>query len=256
MPIRFASLGSGSKGNSTVFDDGTTRLLIDLGFSLKEALARLAKLNLSPEELDGILVTHEHADHVHGVGAFARKFQTPVILTHGSYNEKQIGEVPVLKRFNCGEKFSVGTVNVQSVAVPHDAKEPCQYILSSRGFSLGILTDLGHVTPHIEVLYRDCHALLLEFNHDLKMLKSGPYSSKLKARVGGDYGHLSNIQAANFLRQLNLGRLKNLVVSHVSERNNDLELAESTALLELSDWKGDIIVAKQDFGFDWITIEI
>ena len=95
-----------------------------------------------------------------------------------------------------------------------------------------------------------------KFNHDLKMLKSGPYSSKLKARVGGDYGHLSNIQAANLLRQLNLGRLKNLVVSHVSERNNDLELAESTALLELSDWIGDIIVAKQDFGFDWITIEI
>ena len=255
MPIRFASLGSGSKGNSTVFDDGTTRLLIDLGFSLKDALVRLSKLNLLPEQIDGILVTHEHADHVHGVGAFARKFRTPVILTHGSYNEKQMGEVPFLKRFNCGEKFSVGTVNIQSVAVPHDAKEPCQYILDSRGLSFGVLTDLGHVTPHIEVLYRDCHALLLEFNHDKKMLESGPYSSKLKARVGGDYGHLSNNQAASLLRRLNLDRLKNLVVSHVSEKNNDPDLAESSALLELSDWMGNIIVAKQDFGFDWITLE-
>ena len=147
-------------------------------------------------------------------------------------------------------------MNVQSVAVPHDAKEPCQYILGSRGFSLGILTDLGHVTPHIEVSYRDCHALLLEFNHDLKMLKNGPYSSKLKARVGGDYGHLSNIQAARLLRQLNLGRLQKLVISHVSEKNNDLELVETTASQELSDWMGDIIVAKQDFGFNWISIEI
>ena len=141
------------------------------------------------------------------------------------------------------------------MAVPHDAKEPCQYILDSKGLSLGVLTDLGHVTRHIEALYRDCHALLLEFNHDKKMLESGSYSPKLKARVGGDYGHLSNIQAASLLRRLDLDRLKSLVVSHVSEKNNDLELAESSALLELSDWAGDVVVAKQDFGFDWITIE-
>ncbi|MBA58208.1 MAG: MBL fold metallo-hydrolase [Gammaproteobacteria bacterium] len=256
MPVRFASLGSGSKGNSAVFDDGVTRLLIDLGFSLKETLARLSRLRLSPENIDGILVTHEHADHVHGVGVFARKYHIPVFLTHGSYNSKQIGDIPVLKKINCGQNFEVGSVEVQSVPVPHDAKEPCQYVLTSQNISVGVLTDLGHITQHVKASYRNCDALLLEFNHDLEMLRNGPYSDLLKRRISSDFGHLNNLQASEFLRNLDLDCLKHLVISHLSEKNNSLNLARAVASKELEGWDGLISVADQKSGFDWINVAI
>ena len=254
MTVRFASLGSGSKGNGTVIDDGETCILIDLGFTVKEAVRRLGRLSLAPEDIDAILVTHEHADHCHGVAAFARKFKTPVYLTHGTYRPKDMGELPSLNRFNCHEAFSLGTLSVAPVTVPHDAKEPCQYVITVGGVSVGVLTDLGHITPHVRQCYQECDALLLECNHDIEMLNNGPYPWPLKKRVGGEYGHLNNQQAGELLTSVNLDRLQTLVISHVSEQNNQPDLALAAIQPYLAGWSGELVVAKQNEGLAWTEI--
>ena len=251
MSVRFASLGSGSKGNGTVIDDGETCVLIDLGFTLKDALRRLVRLELKPENIDAILVTHEHADHSHGVPAFARKFKPTAYMTHGTYHSGDMGQIPSLNLINCHETFQLGTFEVAPVAVPHDAKEPCQYVLSSKGFKVGLLTDLGHITPHIRNCYHDCDALLLECNHDVQMLRDGPYSWPLKQRVGGEYGHLNNHQALDLLDSVNLHRLNKLVISHVSQQNNRSDLALGAIQDGLEGWSGELILATQDEGLPW-----
>lgn len=252
--MRIASLGSGSKGNGTLIDDGETCVLIDLGFTIKESVKRLKRLDVNPESIDAILVTHEHADHIHGVAGFARKFGTHVYLTPGTYQPKHMGQLPQLTRFNCHLPFSVKTMEVTPVTVPHDAKEPCQFVVRGGGLSVGILTDLGHVTPHVENSYRECDALMLECNHDLDMLTTGPYPYPLKQRVGGEYGHLNNEQAAALLTKVSLDRLKHLVISHISEQNNKPELAEDAVNKHLSGWKGSLLAANQNRGFDWIEL--
>ncbi len=151
--MRIASLGSGSKGNGTLVDNGDTCLLIDLGFTLKESVQRLNRLDIQPEEISAILVTHEHTDHIHGVAPFARKFATPVYLSPGTCQAKSLGELPSLNPINCHAPFRVGSFDVVPVAVPHDAKEPCQYVLQSKGLSVGVLTDLGHITPNVRQNY-------------------------------------------------------------------------------------------------------
>ena len=254
MTVRFASLGSGSKGNGTVIDDGETCILIDLGFTLKETVRRLVRLNVDPENIDAVLVTHEHADHCHGVPAFARKFKTTVYMTHGTYHPDDMGQMPSLHRINCHETFQLGTFEVAPVAVPHDAKEPCQYVLSSKGLIVGVLTDLGHITPHVRDCYRECDALLLECNHDVQMLRDGPYPWPLKQRVGGEYGHLNNQQASDLLGSVNLQRLNKLVISHVSQQNNRPDLALAAIQDRLESWSGDLIMATQNEGIAWTEI--
>ena len=254
MGVRFASLGSGSKGNGTLIDDGNTCLLIDLGFTIKEAVRRLGRLDVSPADIDAILVTHEHADHIHGVAGFARKFSTPVYLTPGTYEAKTMGQLPELRKINCHSTFTVGSFEVTPVAVPHDAKEPCQYVLCSQGVSVGVLTDLGHITPHVQRSYQGCDALLLECNHDPVMLEQGAYPYPLKRRVGGDYGHLNNAQAAELLDVLDLVRLRHLVISHISEQNNQPDLAREAVKPQLSGWQGSLVLANQSEGFDWISL--
>ena len=252
--MRFASLGSGSKGNGTVIDNGETCLVIDLGFTVKETVRRLSRLGLTPYNLDAILVTHEHADHIHGVAGFARKFGTPVYLTPGTYQKKKMGELPVLNKINCHSMFRVGTFSVTPVAVPHDAKEPCQFLVASNDLTVGVLTDLGHPTPHVKAIYSDCDALLLECNHDEEMLKKGSYSNSLKLRVGGDYGHLNNSQAAEILGAINLERLRYLIISHISQKNNLPDLAQQAVQPLLSEWGGSLVLASQEEGFDWVYL--
>jgi phosphoribosyl 1,2-cyclic phosphodiesterase len=254
LTLRFASLGSGSKGNCTVVDDGQTCVLIDLGFTIKETVRRLERLDVSPLNIDAILVTHEHSDHIQGVAGFSRKFKTPIYLTPGTYQSKPMGQLPALNQINCHEPFSVGTFHVVPVAVPHDAKEPCQYLLTSGAVTVGVLTDLGHITPHVKAHYQGCDALLLECNHDLTMLDNGPYPYPLKQRVGGDYGHLNNTQAAELLEVIDLDRLRHLVISHVSEQNNQPALATDAVEPLLAAWSGTMVVANQSEGFGWIEL--
>jgi len=254
--MRFASLGSGSHGNSTLIDDGETCVLVDLGFTVKEAERRLKRLGKAPADIDAILVTHEHGDHVHGVAPFARKHKRAVYMTPGTYVERKMGVVPDMKQINCHKPFLIGTLSIEPVAVPHDAKEPCQYVVSSNGFNVGVLTDLGHITVHVVQQYADCHGLLLECNHDTQMLEQGPYPYPLKQRVGGDHGHLNNNQAAELLQKINLGGLRHLVMSHISEKNNSPELAEKALLGVLEEWTGTLYTADQELGFDWIDLTV
>ena len=138
--------------------------------------------------------------------------------------------------------------------MPHDAKEPCQYLVSSKEITIGILTDLGHITPHVRDKYRECDALLLECNHDVTMLQDGSYPYQLKQRVAGDYGHLNNVQAAELLDTINLERLRHLIISHISGENNLPNLAQDAVQPLLSGWTGSLLVASQEEGFDWISL--
>ena len=147
--MQFASLGSGSKGNSTLVRAGDTLVMIDCGFSVRETVRRLARLNVEPRQLDAILVTHEHSDHSSGVAALSRKFEVPVYLTHGTFSTGRCDGSADLRCFNCEDDFTIGCLSVKAVAVPHDAAEPCQYRLGWKDYSLGILTDLGSITPHV-----------------------------------------------------------------------------------------------------------
>ena len=165
-----------------------------------------------------------------------------------------MGQLPALNRINCHLPFAVGTMEVTPVAVPHDAREPCQYVVATGELNVGVLTDLGHITPHVEACYRECDALLLECNHDTEMLITGSYPYPLKQRVGGEYGHLNNQQAAALLNKINLERLQHLIISHISEQNNRPELAEREVEKYLGSWEGSIIIADQRKGVDWINL--
>ena len=252
--MRIASLGSGSKGNGTLIDSGDTCLLIDLGFTLKETERRMERLGVSPLDVDAVLVTHEHGDHISGVGPFARKYKRPVYLTPGTHSSDKLGTVSGVRSINCHKPFKIGNIGVEPVPVPHDAREPCQYVLSANGLKVGVLTDLGHITRYVVEQYKSCHALLLECNHDVQMLSDGPYPYALKQRVGGAHGHLNNEQAAALLGEIELDRLRHLVISHVSEQNNAPHLAEQAVTRMLSDWQGSLKIADQNAGFDWIQI--
>ncbi len=252
--MRIASLGSGSRGNGTLIEDANTCILVDLGFTLKETKRRLGRLGRNPEDIDAVLVTHEHADHINGVAAFARKYGTPIYMTPGTYSAKKQGIIPALTRINCHRNFRIGGIGVEPVPVPHDAREPCQFLLSSGGMKVGVLTDLGHITAFVEQQYQSCDALLLECNHDPSMLEVGPYPYPLKVRVGGPHGHLSNAQAAGLLTTMDLGRLQHLVISHISEKNNLPQLASDALKPVLTKWSGNLLLADQHLGFDWIEL--
>lgn len=251
--MRFASLGSGSKGNATLVEAGDALVMVDCGFSLRETTRRLARLGLEPGQLTAILVTHEHGDHSSGVATLSRKHNIPVYLTHGTAGSGRCDGASELRCFNCEEQFDIAGLTVRAVTVPHDAAEPCQFRLEYRERSLGILTDLGCITPHVVESYRGCDSLLLEFNHDTQLLQSGNYPPQLKRRVGGDWGHLNNEQAADLLRQLGAQSLNNLVVAHISEKNNSRERAEQ-ALVSALDSTGQVVWACQLDGFDWLPV--
>lgn len=252
--MQFSSLGSGSKGNGTLVRYRDCTLLIDCGFSLKETEKRLAKLGVRPAEIDGMIVTHEHSDHIHGVGPFARRHQTPVYMTQGTYRGYDLGKIPQLILIKQYASFSVKGFTIHPVAVPHDAQEPAQFVFEAGDKRLGLLTDLGSITPHIESRYRACDALILEANHDPLMLASGPYPPSLKTRVAGAWGHLSNQQAASLLERVVCSRLQHLVVAHISEKNNSLELAkQSFGQFDLAE--SQVIYAGQNDGFDWIDLQ-
>lgn len=249
--MRFALIGSGSKGNGTLIEHGQTRILIDCGFSLRETEARLRRLGCEPESLNAIVVTHEHGDHIRGVGLLARRYGVPVWATRGTVNGTQPGKVPTLNLFDIHQSLAIGDLELQPFPVPHDAREPCQFLFSDGDRSLGLLTDTGCSTPHIHARLSDCDALILECNHDPQMLAEGPYPPGLKQRVGGDWGHLSNAQAAQILTDIDTGGLHYLVAAHLSDKNNTPALAQDALAGALGCKPADIEVACQEQGTDW-----
>lgn len=252
--MRFASLGSGSKGNATLVEAGCSRVLVDCGFSCVETEKRLARLSLAPGQLDAILVTHEHSDHISGVARFSRRHGIPVWMTAGTEAVHKGGEVADWHCINSHQPFSVGELQVQPFPVPHDAREPCQFVFSDGERRLGLLTDVGSITAHMVKALDDLDALILECNHDPVMLAEGPYPPSLKQRVGGPYGHLSNQQAAELLGKITTERLQCLVAAHISEKNNHPQLAFDSLAAVADDAAYPIIIASQPDGMPWMTI--
>jgi len=251
--LKFASIGSGSKGNGTVVQVDGTRLLVDCGFSVRETTVRLNSLGLAPADLTAVVVTHEHDDHIDGVGALARKFALPVWLTAGTLHAagEKLEGVQAIHVFSHHESFDVGDVQVTPVVVPHDAREPAQFIFSDGGHRLGLLTDTGSITAHIRQLFDGLDAILLEFNHDEAALLTGPYPEPLKQRIASDLGHLSNAQAAGLLTAINTSRLQHLIAMHLSQQNNTPIWACTAAAAACNcklDWIG---IADQQKGFPW-----
>jgi len=251
--MRIASLGSGSKGNATLVNLDSTTILVDCGFSLKQFRQRLERLELSPENIDAILVTHEHSDHSGGVTRLAETFGVPVWSTRGTARFAFEGDFDY-RNLRGGQAVSIGSLDILPVTVPHDAGEPVQFIFHDRNSNkkLGILTDTGHITNHITQAYDSLDGLLLEFNYDELMLDQGSYPFSIKQRVAGDLGHLSNDQSISLLRQINTSQLSCLIAAHISENNNSPELVASQ-LDQLDDIPVPVL-ADQKLGFGWIPV--
>ena len=249
--MRFASLGSGSRGNATLIESGSTRVMVDCGFSCRETERRMARLGCSAAQLAAILVTHEHGDHIRGVCALARQYALPVWLSAGTQLMLRDETLPEFHRFDGQACIRLGDLEIQPFTVPHDAREPCQFVFADGTHRFGLLTDTGRITAHITDCLDGCDALMLECNHDAAMLAAGSYSASLKARVGGPLGHLSNAQAAGLLESIDSSRLQHVVAAHLSEKNNHPELARAalaSALGCASEWIG---VAGQETGLAW-----
>ena len=254
--MRFASLGSGSEGNALVAEVGASRVMIDCGFGLRETVLRLARLGLEPNDLSAILVTHEHADHIGGVAAFAARYDIPVWLTFGTLDMagEMLMDVPRVYGFDADDVFAVGAIQVHSFTVPHDAREPVQFVVSDGARRLGVLTDIGMSTPYVEARLSGCDALVLECNHDETMLASGTYPYPLKQRIASRFGHLCNDATAKLLRAIDGTRLKHVIAAHLSQQNNTPDLARSALAAALGCAPQWIGVADQALGFEWREI--
>jgi len=232
-------------------------LLVDCGFTVSDTCARLARLGESPSDLSAILVTHEHGDHIRGVGPLSRRFDIPVWMTPGTHAASQSRSGVAVAAPNCFDPhtpFAIGELEITPLPVPHDAREPSQFVVGDGARRLGVLSDAGHVTPHMLAALNGVEALLLEANHDPDMLAHGPYPAPLKARVGGGLGHLSNAQSAELAGALDSSRLRHLALTHLSEQNNTPQLARSAVAAALgcqADWLG---LADQAGGLDWRSL--
>ncbi len=253
--MRFASLGSGSKGNATLVETETTCVMIDCGFSIKDVVRRLESLGKSPQDLNAILVTHEHSDHWKGVIPLAQRYSIDVYVTPGclravGFDASSYDGINLIESDSC---FDIGDLKVHPATVPHDAREPVQFLFFNANHKLGILTDLGSVPPYISHLYGDCDGLIVEANHDIDLLAKGDYPNFLKDRVAGPWGHLNNDQTASLVADLDQERVQHIVIAHISQANNDLDRVRNS-IESVYSGTGNIYYATQDEGFDWLEI--
>jgi phosphoribosyl 1,2-cyclic phosphodiesterase len=253
--MHFASLGSGSQGNGLLVRQDKTAVLVDCGFSLVETERRCARLGFDPATLTAILVTHEHSDHIDGVARLSRRYGVPVCASFGtlSFIRQELDE-NLIRVLETDVPAHLGDLEVTPFAVPHDAREPLQYVIGNGRSRLGVLTDAGHSTPHMVAMLRDCHGLFLETNHDVEMLMSGNYPPMLKERVGGRYGHLSNQQAGELLAEIISSSLQRVVAAHLSKKNNTLALAQAALAPVLGCAAAEVNVATQDEGCEWVEL--
>ncbi len=259
--MKIAVLGSGSRGNSTLLASGATRLLVDVGFSAREAARRLDSLGIEAESVTGIVVTHDHGDHTRGVGVFSRRFGTPIHLTRPTSEAcaRLLNGKEPLRFYEPGRAFEVGTLRVEPFMTAHDAVDPVAVTVTSprSGARVGIATDLGRPTAGIRHSLSGCDFLVLEANHDEQMLRSGPYPVSVQARIASSHGHLSNHAAADFARELLHPGLLGIFLAHLSQECNRAELAHRVVRekLEATGWKGLLEVAGQDEPTRLIDIE-
>jgi phosphoribosyl 1,2-cyclic phosphodiesterase len=235
--IRFAVLGSGSRGNATVVVCGDDALLLDCGLSRRAVVERMRLVGLSPDRIRAICLTHEHSDHVAGARITASRLGVPVYMTSGCRAQMpRADEIADLRLVEANRAFRVGSLSVEAFPVPHDAVDTVGYIVGHGGTRLGFVTDLGSVRRDLGDRLKGCAALVLEFNHEPSMVRSGPHPRSVKERVLGPRGHLSNAQAAGLLGSLERSALRDVVIAHISEKNNTPELALAAARGAMEGW--------------------
>jgi phosphoribosyl 1,2-cyclic phosphodiesterase len=226
MAFSFTLLGSGSSGNSTLVSDGTRHILIDIGLSARETTRRLLSCGLQPEQISAIVVSHEHGDHCRGVYPFAKHLDIPVFMTEGAFKASGMPLNPSrVEHIETGVPFDVYGLEFTPFAVPHDAADPIGLCLSKNGVKIGIVLDLGYISNLVVERLKDCDAIVLESNHDLSMLKVGPYPWALKQRVMSRRGHLSNDAVADYLSNGFDGKARHVILAHLSKKNNLPEIA-------------------------------
>jgi len=220
--IRVCVLASGSKGNSVFIESERARILIDAGLSGKEIRLRLLSLNVHPDDLSALIVSHEHADHVKGIGVLSRQHELPVYITEPTYHaaSSMLKHIEPVHFFRDGVSFKVGDLTIRPYASSHDAVDPVNFTVSNGNIKLGLATDLGFASALVRNCLRNCHALILETNHDREMLRAGTYPEPLKQRILSRLGHLSNDQAAELLADLHHLDLRHVFLAHLSEANN------------------------------------
>lgn len=258
--FRVSILASGSSGNCTLLETGRTRLLVDAGLGKKETFRRLEALGLKIDSLDGILISHEHSDHSGGMAQLARHWRAPVFLTEPTLHEirlnlsetaaRRLDRIEYVRR---GERITIGDIEVNIFHVPHDAADPVGFTFRSNGCKVALVTDLGYLPTLVKYHLRDSDCLILESNHDLDMLKVGPYPWYIKQRVMGQTGHLSNHALGEFIADAEGfdGRARYLVLAHLSEQNNNPYVARVSAEEALrrrpaeAPFAGELLVASQ-----------
>lgn len=253
MTLRFISLASGSRGNASLVEFGSTLLMIDCGLPCKAVEERLQAAGRHPRDVTAILVTHEHTDHAQGVATFSKRYNTPVWMTPGT--SSALPTITRVHHLSSHRELTVGGIEVQPFPVPHDAREPCQFTFSAAGRRLGMLTDAGHITPHVLERLTGCDALALEFNHDLESLQAGSYPDSLKARVASRFGHLNNGQTTELLQRLDPSRVQWVMGLHLSERNNSPEQVRATLRPALERARYPLHLATQDAPSAWLTLD-
>jgi len=265
--MRLCSIASGSSGNCIYVGDEHTHLLIDAGISKKRIEAGLDTLNVKGEEITGILITHEHVDHIQGLGVFSRKYEVPIYGTKGTIDGirkcNNLGKMPdgLLHEIRIDEDFELGDITIHPFKISHDANEPSGYRMNNGSKAVAVATDLGKYDEYIVNKLKNLNGIVLEANHDIHMLEVGPYPYPLKRRVMGDKGHLSNELSGRLLCDILHDELKCVVLGHLSKENNYEELAYETVKLEVTmgdnPYKGEdipIMVAKRDTVSEIITL--
>jgi len=249
MTMQFSVLGSGSRGNSVYIETGRTAILIDDGFSGKDIIARMKAIGKDIQDLDAIFVTHEHNDHIGGVGVLSRRCRLPVYANQGTFRggDGRLKELFKRCEFATGDTIEFQDFEIRSFRISHDTSDPVGYVIGNGQSRLGYCTDTGKVSHLMQQRLRNCNGLILEFNHDLKMLAEGPYPLPLQQRVRSSQGHLANGDAAAFLRELLHERLEHVVLAHLSETNNlpDLAMNEARRIVPLESISR-MIIARQD----------
>jgi phosphoribosyl 1,2-cyclic phosphodiesterase len=245
--LRVCLLASGSKGNAIFLSDGQTALLFDAGLSGIEIQRRFAASGFDPRSLDAIIVSHEHTDHIQGVGVLARRFNLPVYFTRKTEASARstVGTIKTVRHFKTGNKFSVNTLTIHPFSISHDADDPAGFTIANNGLKVGIATDLGVATAMVKERLKQCHLLILEANHDPQMLINGPYPWPLKQRIQSRVGHLSNADSKKLLQALKHNDLQHVVLAHLSETNNTPQKAIREVGLALNNSRTQIHVALQ-----------
>jgi phosphoribosyl 1,2-cyclic phosphodiesterase len=260
--LRFASLGSGSEGNALLVQSGRTTVMIDCGFGIKELIRRSERIGFDLSALTAIIITHEHGDHVGGAPRLARRLDVPVWLTFGTLSATEsMWQDCRLRGFDSHDAFAIDDLEILPFPVPHDAREPAQMVITDGDTRLGVLTDVGESTAHIEASLSDCDALFLEANHCADMLRNSDYHVRLKARISGRFGHLSNDDSAAILARIAGPKLKRVAGAHLSRQNNLPALVRTAFERAL---RGDetaaarehaeIMIATQDDGLPWTPV--